>query len=92
MVSHANIGMYSIVINFNILYVMKKKEFNLRLNLRKNVISNLDSNQIKGGTNPIVITIQFTVQFTTLVTKPEVCETHGDVCTLYCETKEICNY
>jgi hypothetical protein len=69
---------------------MKKKDFKQKLQLRKRVISNLDCTKVKGGTDPIVITVAVT-RLTTFVTKPEVCETNGDVCTLYCETKELCN-
>ncbi len=70
---------------------MKKKDFEQKLQLRKRIISNLDSAKVTGGTDPIVIPITVTIRLTTFVTKPEVCETVGDVCTLYCETKEICN-
>ena len=74
---------------------MKKKDFKQKLQLRKRVISNLDSNKIQGGTDPIVypitVTIDIAIRLTTFVTKPEVCETLGDVCTAYCETKELCN-
>jgi hypothetical protein len=73
---------------------MKKKDFKQKLQLRKRVISNLDCNKVKGGTNtttyPAIVTIGLTAQLTTFNTKPEVCETHGDVCTLYCETKDLC--
>ncbi|MBC8753735.1 hypothetical protein H2O64_03580 [Kordia sp. YSTF-M3] len=71
---------------------MKKKDFKQKLQLKKRVISNLDCKKVKGGTDPIAMTVAVTIRPTTFVTKPEVCETHGDVCTLYCETKEICSY
>jgi hypothetical protein len=74
---------------------MKKKDFKQKLQLRKRIISNLDSNKVQGGTNkttyPVIVTIRLTAQLTTFMTKPQVCETHGDVCTLYCETKGLCN-
>ena len=65
-------------INFNVLYIMKKKEFNSRLNLHKNVISNLQKTSIQGGTDSIIRTATYviinTIKIATeLFTKPEVC-------------------
>jgi len=67
---------------------MNKKDFKQKLQLRKRIISNLDDAKVKGGIDTIIVPV---IQLTTFVTKPEFCETIGDVCTLYCETREICS-
>lgn len=69
---------------------MKKKNIQQKLQLRKRVISNLDSTKIIAGNNTTIVAIRLNAELTTFVTKPEVCETHGDVCTMYCETKDVC--
>lgn len=69
---------------------MKRKDFKKRLHLQKKTISNLGQKELKGGTNPIGIPVDVTVGFTTLVTIPRICETKGDVCTMHCETNDMC--
>jgi hypothetical protein len=73
------------VINFNILYIMKKKEFNNSLNLRKKVISNLQQNSIQGGTDTITSATYIIVKtikvLTEHITDPRICLSSA-ACTL----------
>jgi hypothetical protein len=79
-------GMNTNAIYLNALYIMKKKEFNNRLNLGKKVISNLQQNRLHGGTDSIatvtyviITTIKIATEY---ITNPRICV--GDI------TKETC--
>jgi hypothetical protein len=79
-------GMNTHVINFNVLYIMKKKEFNNSLNLRKKVISNLQQNSIQGGTDSIATVTYIIVNtirvLTEHITDPRICRSVNTECTL----------